>query len=145
MINMLPHDRPVSSRTGTCLKALFALGAVYAGLAVACQAAATHLPDVHFPVPGGRQMMHMAADIALWHGIALCALPLGSRQLHPLRLVIGCIGLATGTALFSIPVTLHGFGILFPARLAPSGGTLIILSWFCVASAALFRSRRSRP
>ncbi|MCX5615999.1 DUF423 domain-containing protein [Bombella sp. TMW 2.2559] len=142
---MLPHDRPIPSRMAFFLKALFALGALYAGLAVACQAMATHLPNTVFPVPDGRRMMHMAADIALWHGIALCALSLGSRQLHPLRLTIGCAGLALGTALFSIPVTLHGFGILFTARLAPLGGTLIILSWFCVASAALFRARRSRP
>lgn len=84
--------------------------------------------------------MHMAADIALWHGIALCALTLGRKHLHPLRLTIGCTGLALGTALFSIPVTLHGFGILFPARLAPTGGTLLILSWLCVASTPFTRS-----
>nr|WP_326831326.1 DUF423 domain-containing protein [Bombella favorum] len=137
---MLHHDRPLSPQTSPFLKILFSLGAIYASLAVACQAAATHLPDTAFPVPNGRSMMHMAADIALWHGIALCALTLGNKYLHPLRLTIGCTGLALGTALFSIPVTLHGFGILFPARLAPTGGTLLILSWLCVASAPFTRS-----
>lgn len=127
------------------LKLLFSLGAVSASLAVAFQAVATHLPDSAFPVARGREMVHMAADIALWHGIALCALTLGARQLHPLRLPLGCAGLALGMLLFSIPVTLHGFGILFPARLAPSGGTLLILSWLCVASSTLFRHRRDQP
>lgn len=141
---MLYHDRPISSPTHSFLKILFSLGAIYASLAVACQAAATHLPDAAFPIPNGRSMMHMAADIALWHGIALCALTLGSRQLHPLRLTVGCTGLALGTALFSIPVTLHGFGILFLARLAPTGGTLLILSWLCVASAAFTHSGEKR-
>ncbi|UPO79182.1 DUF423 domain-containing protein [Parasaccharibacter sp. TMW 2.1888] len=137
---MQNHDRAISSRTAFLLRGLFSLGALYASLAVACQAAATHLPDTVFPVPNGRSMMHMAVDIALWHGIALCALTPASRYLHPQRLAFGCTGLALGTSLFSIPVTLHGFGILFPARLAPTGGTLLILSWLCVASAAFIRS-----
>lgn len=126
------------------LKLLFSLGAISASLAVAFQAIATHLPDSAFPVLHGREMVHMAADIALWHGIALCALTLGSRQLNLLRISIGCAGLAAGMLLFSIPVTLHGFGILFPARLTPFGGTLLILSWLCVAAAVPFRSKRNQ-
>ncbi len=131
---MHPHNRDAPHHINNWLKCLFSLGAVFCSLAVALQAVATHLPDAAITISRGREMLHMAADIALWHGIALCALTLASRYLHPLRLTIGCTGIALGTSLFSIPVTLHGLGILFPARLAPMGGTLLILSWLCIAA-----------
>lgn len=136
---MQQHNRTIPTYIHRILRYLFAFGAFYASLAVASQALATHLPDAAFLSPQGRDMLHRAADIALWHGIALCALSLGASQLHPLRLTCGCIGLALGTTLFSIPVALHGVGVLFPARLAPLGGTMLILSWLCVASSALQR------
>ncbi|MUG04911.1 DUF423 domain-containing protein [Bombella sp. ESL0378] len=134
---MPPHNRMIPHSMCKILHYLFALGALYAGLAVATQALATHLPDAAFLPPQGRSMVQKAADIALWHGIALCALTLGVTRLHPLRLTIGCLGLALGTTFFSIPVALHGFGYLLLARLAPLGGSMIILSWLCVASSAL--------
>ncbi|MXV35527.1 MULTISPECIES: DUF423 domain-containing protein [unclassified Saccharibacter] len=138
-----PPVRPLFSlHTSLMLKACFAIAALMSGSSVALQAMAAHLPEAAFSAPHGRDMVHMAANIALWHGIALCALTVGAPYLHPLRTHIACLGMLLGTLLFSISVTLYGLHITSSAPPAPFGGSLLILSWLLAASAP-FQGRSS--
>lgn len=134
---------PSSLHTSLILRACFATAALMSGISVALQAIAAHLPEAAFSPPHGRDMVHMAANIALWHGIALCALTIGAPYLHPLRTRIACVGMILGTLLFSISVTLYGLHITSSAPPAPFGGSLLILSWLLVASAAFQRRSSS--
>ncbi|MXV44720.1 DUF423 domain-containing protein [Saccharibacter sp. 17.LH.SD] len=135
-------QQTLSLSRSSLLRGCFVLAAMMGGFSVALQAIAAHLPDHFFMPPHGRSMVHQAADITLWHAIAVCSLCLGSPYLHPFRCRIACIGMTLGMLCFSISVTLHGFGSLLIAPLAPAGGTLLILSWFITASCA-FNKRSS--
>ncbi|MDF7675050.1 DUF423 domain-containing protein [Acetobacteraceae bacterium ESL0709] len=118
------------------LKSCFILGALFAAGGVILQAMATHLPADTLAQPRGREFLHSAADILLWHGIALCALSPLQGYLNPMRQLIACCLMSIGTLLFSIPVILLGLNMIQHAVSAPFGGSLLILSWLIMASAA---------
>lgn len=122
------------------LKGCFISGAFFAATGVILQALAAHLPLESLSQPHGRDFLHNAADILLLHGIALCSLSLYRGNLHPLRHTLACILMASGTFIFSLPVTLLSLKIISHAFLAPFGGSLLILSWFVMASAAIGRA-----
>lgn len=116
--------RPLASR-------LFAAaGAVACGLAVALGAYASHGLEGEAAARAG-----LAALFAFGHGLALQWLPRGGAG--RLRLA-ACAMLALGLLLFAGSLA----GAVFfgwPTRLAPAGGSLLMLGWL-LAAADHFRS-----
>src|ERR1700741_5107957 len=111
---------------------LAAAGALFASGAVALSAYAAHAAQ------GETQAaLHTAALMAFGHGIALAALsPRMPTRIHFTALC----GLLLGTLLFSGSLVLHHLFDI-PMRLAPFGGSVLILSWLLYAAAALRRGR----
>lgn len=111
-------------------RALTAVGAILAGAGVGLSAYAAHAAE-----GAARASLQSAALFALAHGIALAAL---SRQ-TPHRLGTSALWmLAIGVLLFSGSlVAAHFFAT--PTRLAPIGGSLLILGWLLYAADALRR------
>lgn len=108
-----------------------AAGAIMAALSVALSAYAAHAAD-----PIARQRLYLAAVFAFGHGVALAALAPASRG----WLRGGAIwGLLLGTLLFSGSLA-AGQLLQAPTRLAPIGGSLLMLSWLGMA-ASLARGR----
>jgi len=118
------HELPRRARL------LGAVGAMLAATAVALSAYAAHVAQVD-----AQAALHTAAAIAFGHGVALAAL---SWQASTRIRCIALWGLLLGTLLFSGSLVLHhAFGL--PVRLAPFGGSVLILSWLLYAAAALRR------
>lgn len=111
-------------------RALAASGAVLAAIAVALSAYAAHA------VEGvAQQRLDSAALFCFGHGIALAAL---ARQASG-RLGIAALALLLlGTLLFSGSLAAAVF-FAAPTRLAPMGGSLMMLSWLLYAVAVLRR------
>lgn len=109
---------------------LAAAGALLGATGVALSAYAAHAAEA-----GARADLQSAGLFALVHGIALAALSLHSpRHLGTLALAM----LLLGVLLFSGSlVAAHFFGI--STRLAPIGGSTIILGWLLFAADALRR------
>ncbi|GAB3089925.1 DUF423 domain-containing protein [Lysobacter terrae] len=112
------------------LRVLTAAGCVLAASAVALAAYAAHV------APGPAQAaLYTAAIIAFGHGVALAALAPPAR----LRIQFFTLtGMLLGTLLFSGSLVSHHL-LNVPLRLAPFGGSLLILSWLLYAAAALRR------
>ena len=119
-----PGRRPWAPR------AMAAAGAVLAALAVALGAYASHAAG-----PDGGARLGLAAAFAFGHGLALAALaPRVSGRLGTLALA----SLLLGTLLFAGSLAgAHFFGL--PTRLAPLGGSLLMLGWLAHAVAAARR------
>ncbi|NOT89379.1 MAG: DUF423 domain-containing protein [Lysobacter sp.] len=111
-------------------RALAAAGALLAGAGVALSAYAAHGAE-----GADRANLQSAALFALVHGVALAAL---SRQ-TPHRLGMAALSvLVIGVLLFSGSlVAAHFFAA--PTRLAPLGGSLLILGWLLYAVDAFRR------
>ncbi|AWV07796.1 DUF423 domain-containing protein [Marilutibacter maris] len=105
-------------------RALAGAGAVLAAVSVALAAYASHGADGE-----ARTHLQTAAAFAFGHGLALCALaPQARRRFGRWALA----GLLLGVLLFSGSlVAAHAFG--WPTRLAPAGGSLMILAWLAYA------------
>lgn len=96
----------------------------------------------------GGTLLLSASSMLLFHApAALLAILLADRQIvHPrLGLAAGC-GFVAGATLFSADLTMLQFlgHRLFPMA-APSGGTLMILSWLLLAIAAIWPRAATRP
>lgn len=81
-----------------------------------------------------------AGYLLLIHAAAVVAVTVGARQglvLRPLGLAV-LWGFIIGAALFAADVTARAYlgGRLFPYA-APTGGTIMILSWLALVTAAL--------
>ena len=119
-----------SSSASTASRALAASGAVFAALAVALSAYAAHAAQ-----DLAQQRLEHAAFFAFGHGIALAAL---ARQAVGRLGVAALALLAVGTLLFSGSLVAAAlFGL--PTRLAPVGGSLMILAWLAYAASVLRR------
>lgn len=119
-VSTTPFDHSIS----LWQRALACAGAVLASASVALAAYASHgVTDE------AREHLLMAAVFAFGHGLALSALaPLARRRLSRWALA----GLCLGVLLFSGSlVGAHAFGL--PTRLAPTGGSLMILAWLVYA------------
>ncbi|WP_449280105.1 DUF423 domain-containing protein [Luteimonas changyuni] len=112
------------------LRTLAAAGALLAAVSVALAAYASHAAG-----PDAGMRLGLAAAFAFGHGLALAALAPRARG-----------GLATaalwalllGVLLFAGSLAgAHFFAL--PTRLAPAGGSLMILGWLAHAAAALRR------
>ncbi len=112
------------------LRILAASGGVLAAMGVGLSAYAAHGAE-----GVARASLQSAALFALAHGIALAALsPHAPRRLGRLALA----ALLLGVLLFSGSLAAaHFFGA--PTRLAPMGGSMIMLGWLLYAADALRR------
>ena len=123
-------------------RGILVFAAFAAGTGVALGALSAHLPDKAFALPSGRGMLHSAVEIQMWHAIALCALALGKDRLARCWARWSCSMMAAGTLIFCVSVitlafTNLTFGTVSVGRVAPYGGTLLILSWAATAMAAI--------
>ncbi|MDG6095432.1 DUF423 domain-containing protein [Acetobacter sp. AN02] len=110
-----------------------AAGAALAAAGMALSALAAHFPENRL-APGGRTMLHSAAEVMVWHALAL--LLAGLVPARPSRaILLGVWGLLAGTLLFASGVCLTAFTGIHPGPVAPSGGSLLILSWLFLAIA----------
>ena len=111
-------------RVSPARRALAFAGALLAAAAVALAAYAAHGADA-----GAATSLQLAAVFAFGHGVALCALAPQSPRRPGLWALAG---LLLGVVLFSGSlVAAHALG--WPTRLAPAGGSLMILAWLLYA------------
>jgi len=106
---------------------LAAAGAMLAAFSVALAAWASHAAG-----PDAGQRLGLAAAFAFGHGLALAALAPRARG----RLAVAALwALLLGVLLFAGSLAgAHFLGL--PTRLAPLGGSLMILGWLGYAAAA---------
>ncbi|OJU29782.1 MAG: hypothetical protein BGN91_11425 [Nitrobacter sp. 62-13] len=96
----------------------------------------------------GGTLLPAASSMLLFHApAALLAALLADRQIVRPRLgLVAASGFVAGATLFSTDLTVLQFlgHRLFPMA-APSGGTLMILSWLLIALAAVWPRAAARP
>lgn len=109
-------------------------GALVVACGVIMGALTAHLPETAF-ASGGRAMAHGAMEMQMWQGLALVALGLGTERLSSRLLRIGAAGILLGTLLFCGAVYYTAFTGHHAGHIAPTGGSLLILSWLCLALA----------
>jgi uncharacterized membrane protein YgdD (TMEM256/DUF423 family) len=105
-------------------RAFAALGALFAGAAVALAALAMHAVSGHESV-----RLSIAAAIAFGHGLALVAIVARGSTLATLARS----ALALGTLLFAGTLVLTVFAGASPT-LAPAGGMLLMAGWVILAA-----------
>ena len=123
--------------TATVLyRVLTVLTGLMGAAGVALAAAATHQGDAARLGP--------ASSMLLFHAPAVLAtILLTERRVIQMSLgVVAAFSLVVGAALFSGDLTMRAYGghALFPMA-APTGGTLLILSWLVLAVAGLWPRR----
>ena len=125
----------VPSASGAA-RSWFACGAVLGLLSVACAALVAHLPD-RLLAAGGRESLRAAVQILGWHAAALLAAALWLREPVARRLVhLAAWCFLAGTAGFCAGVAVPAFGGPHLGRLAPTGGTLLMIGWALLAASA---------
>ncbi len=88
-------------------------------------------------MPGGRESLRSAVQILGWHAPALLAAALWLRDSGRPRLVeLSSACLLLGTACFCAGVVPPAFGGPHLGRVAPVGGTLLMLGWALLAASA---------
>lgn len=114
------------------LRPLLLIAAGLSGAAgVALAAAATHI---------GGPLLAPASAMCLAHAPALIALYLAEGRIR--TATSGGLLMAIGLLLFAGDLVLKQFSGLAPLPMAaPTGGSLMILSWLVVGAGALFRGR----
>jgi uncharacterized membrane protein YgdD (TMEM256/DUF423 family) len=122
--------------TGRLLRILIVLAGVMGADGVMLAAAAAHLPDA--------SRLASASSMLLFHATAILGIVgLAERSIIDLRIgLTAAFGFAIAAALFAGDLTLRqyaGHG-LFPMA-APTGGTLLIVSWLVLAVSAAWPKR----
>ncbi len=115
---------------------LIGLAAIMGACGVVLAAAAAHLADA--------SRLSAASSMLLFHAAAvLAAVALAERAIIHARIgIVAATGFVIAASLFAGDLSLRqyaGHG-LFPMA-APSGGTLLILSWIVLAAAAVWPRR----
>ncbi len=92
---------------------------------------------------GGLDAAHAAIlqrgiEMQMWHALAL----LGASRLAGRAATVAVWGFLAGTVLFCAGVDTFAFGVDAIVRVAPFGGSLLILSWILLAACVLGRGRR---
>ncbi|SED80469.1 DUF423 domain-containing protein [Bradyrhizobium erythrophlei] len=115
---------------------LIGLAAIMGACGVILAAAAAHLPDA--------SRLAAASSMLLFHATAVIAtIAVAERAIIHLKLgVVAAAGFVIAASLFAGDLTLRQYGGhgLFPMA-APSGGTLLILSWLALAVSAMWPRR----
>ncbi|HEV7879559.1 DUF423 domain-containing protein [Bradyrhizobium sp.] len=121
---------------GGLFRALVALAGAMGAAGVALAAASAHQPDA--------TRLASASSMLLFHASAvLAAVLLAERRVIQEHLgLAAALGFVIAAALFAGDLTLRQYAerSLFPMA-APTGGTLLILSWLMLALAALWPRR----
>ena len=114
------------------------LAAIMGADGVVLAAAAAHQPDA--------SRLASASSMLLFHALAvLAAVALAERGVLHLRIaMVAAWGFVVAAALFAGDLTLRQYAghSLFPMA-APTGGTLLIVSWLVLAGAAAWPRRGS--
>jgi uncharacterized membrane protein YgdD (TMEM256/DUF423 family) len=122
---------------GGLFRALVVLAGAMGAAGVALAAAAAHQPDA--------TRLASASSMLLFHAPAvLAAVLLVERRVIHMRLgLVAAFGFVIAAALFAGDLTLRQYAghSLFPMA-APTGGTLLIVSWLMLAVAAIWPQRR---
>ena len=120
------------------LRILIILAGVMGADGVILAAASAHLPDA--------TRLAAASSMLLFHSAAvLAAVALAERGIIHFRIgIAAACGFVIAAALFAIDLSLRQYAghSLFPFA-APTGGTLLILSWLMLAVAAAWPRRVS--
>ncbi|MGY3486697.1 uncharacterized membrane protein YgdD (TMEM256/DUF423 family) [Bradyrhizobium sp. USDA 4011] len=115
---------------------LIGLAAIMGACGVILAAAAAHLPDA--------SRLAAASSMLLFHATAAIAtIAVAERGIIHLKLgVVAAAGFVIAASLFAGDLTLRQYGGhgVFPMA-APSGGTLLILSWLVLAVSAMWPKR----
>ncbi|WP_298368118.1 DUF423 domain-containing protein [uncultured Bradyrhizobium sp.] len=115
---------------------LIGLAAVMGACGVMLAAAAAHLPDA--------TRLASASSMLLFHATgAIAAIAVAERAIVHLKLgIVAAAGFVIAASLFAGDLTLRQYGGhgLFPMA-APTGGTLLILSWLVLAVSAMWPKR----
>jgi uncharacterized membrane protein YgdD (TMEM256/DUF423 family) len=123
---------------GGLFRLLVVLAAAMGAAGVALAAASAHQPDA--------TRLASASSMLLFHASAvLAAILLVERRVIQLQLGFGAaFGFVIAAALFAGDLTLRQYAghSLFPMA-APTGGTLLIVSWLALAGAAIWPRRVS--
>lgn len=109
-------------------------GALVVACGVIMGALTAHLPETAFAT-GGRTMAHGAMEMQMWQGLALVGLGLGAERFSSRLLRIGTAGILLGTLLFCGAVYYTAFTGHHADHVAPTGGSMLIASWLCLAFA----------
>jgi uncharacterized membrane protein YgdD (TMEM256/DUF423 family) len=121
---------------GGLFRVLVVLAGAMGAAGVALAAASAHQPDA--------TRLASASSMLLFHASAvLAAILLTERHVIHMRLgLVAAFGFVVATALFAGDLTLRQYAghSLFPMA-APTGGTLLIVSWLVLAVAALWPRR----
>ena len=119
----------------------FACGALMGLAAVSSATVAAHLPE-HLLQPGGRESLRTAAQILGWHAAALLAAALWLPQGGLRRLVhLAACCFVIGSLCFCTGVDVPALGGPHLGRLAPTGGSLLLIGWALLAASTLRRRR----
>ncbi|WP_375785661.1 DUF423 domain-containing protein [Bradyrhizobium sp. Pha-3] len=115
---------------------LIGLAAIMGACGVMLAAAAAHLPDA--------SRLASTSSMLLFHATAAIAtIAVAERAIIHVKLgVVAAAGFVIAASLFAGDLTLRQYGGhgLFPMA-APSGGTLLILSWLALAVSAMWPRR----
>ncbi|PDT74609.1 DUF423 domain-containing protein [Bradyrhizobium sp. C9] len=115
---------------------LIGLAAIMGACGVILAAAAAHLPDA--------TRLAAASSMLLFHATAAIAtVAVAERAIIHAKLgIVAAAGFVIAASLFAGDLTLRQYGGhgLFPMA-APSGGTLLILSWLVLAVSAMWPRR----
>jgi uncharacterized membrane protein YgdD (TMEM256/DUF423 family) len=121
---------------GGLFRTLVVLAGLMGAAGVALAAASAHQPDA--------ARLASASAMLLFHSSALlAAILLAERRIIHLQLgIAAAFGFVVAAALFAGDLTLRQYAghSLFPMA-APTGGTLLIVSWLMLAVAALWPRR----
>jgi uncharacterized membrane protein YgdD (TMEM256/DUF423 family) len=121
---------------GGLIRLLVVLAGAMGAAGVALAAASAHQPDA--------ERLASASSMLLFHAsAALATVALIERSIIHLRIgVVAAFGFIVAAALFAGDVTLRQYAghSLFPMA-APTGGTLLIVSWLVLAMAAIWPRR----
>lgn len=117
----------------TVIRFLLSLAAFAALTGVIAGAFVAHLPD-HFFGEGGRDMARQAIQMEMWHALALLAIGVIMMQVGCRWLVslAGCT-MAAGMCIFCGAVYFTAFTGVHLGAVAPTGGSLLMLSWLLLA------------
>jgi uncharacterized membrane protein YgdD (TMEM256/DUF423 family) len=121
---------------GGVFRILVVLAGVMGAAGVALAAASAHQPDA--------TRLASASSMLLFHATAvLAAVLLAERRIIHMPLgIAAALGFVIAVALFAGDLTLRQYAghSLFPMA-APTGGTLLIVSWLVLAGAAIWPRR----
>jgi|GEM_PF-325687 len=136
-----PFPPAAAPRAPSASRGWFACGALMGLLTVAAAALAAHLPP-RLLAGGGRAALQAAVQILGWHAGAILAAALWMREAgRPVLVHLAAAGFLLGSACFVIGVAVPALRGPHLGRLAPTGGTALMLAWALLALSAWPRHR----